>query len=48
MEPSLDPTLKLLLKKGSDTNNFIAEEAECCLHSLVANCQESKVLMVIF
>jgi len=40
MEPCLDPIMKILLKKSSDTNNFIAEVADLCLQSLVQNCQE--------
>jgi len=28
MEPCLDPIMKILLKKSSDTNNFIAEVAD--------------------
>jgi hypothetical protein len=44
MEPCLDPIMKILLKKSSDTNNFIAEVADLCLQSLVQNCQEQKVL----
>ena len=44
MEPSLDPIIKILLKKGTDTSNFVAQEADKCLFSLVQNCQESKVL----
>jgi len=47
MEPSLDPVVKVLLKKGTDTNHFIAAEADNCINSLVANCQESKVLQIL-
>ena len=35
MEPSLDPIIKILLKKGAETNNFIVHEADKCLVSLV-------------
>jgi hypothetical protein len=35
MEPCLDPIMKILLKKSSDTSNFIAEVADQCLLSLV-------------
>jgi hypothetical protein len=38
MEPLLDPIIKVLLKKGSDTNQFIAQEADKCLISLVSHC----------
>ena len=38
MEPSLDPVLKILLKKGTDTSNFVVIEADKCLQSLVYNC----------
>jgi hypothetical protein len=31
MEPYLDNILKILLKKGCDTNTFISEEAEKAL-----------------
>ena len=47
MEPSLDPIMKILLKKGAETNNFIVHEADKCLVSLVQNCQESKVLQIL-
>jgi hypothetical protein len=47
MEPSLDPIIKILLKKGTDTNQFIATESDKCLISLVNNCQESKVLQIL-
>jgi hypothetical protein len=47
MEPSLDPIIKILLKKGTDTNQFIATESDKCLVSLVTNCQESKVLQIL-
>ena len=38
MEPLLDPVIKVLLKKGTDTNQFIAQESDKCLVSLVSNC----------
>ena len=47
MEPSLDKIMKILLKKGSDTNAFISEEAERGLIAMVNNCQDSKVFMVL-
>lgn len=47
MEPSLDPIIKILLKKGTDTSHFVAQEADKCLVSLVHNCQESKVLQIL-
>jgi hypothetical protein len=47
MEPSLDPIIKILLKKGTDTSHFVAQEADNCLYSLVHNCQESKVLQIL-
>lgn len=47
MEPSLDPILKILLKRGTDTNQFIAQEADKCLVSLTSNCQKEKVLQIL-
>lgn len=47
MEPCLDPVIKILLKKGSDTNHFIAQCADRCLLSLVQHCQEQKVLQIV-
>lgn len=44
MEPSLDPIMKVLMKKGAETNQFIVNESDKCMASLVSNCQESKVL----
>jgi hypothetical protein len=35
MEPSLDPILKILLKKGSDTNQFLAQEADLCMIAMI-------------
>jgi hypothetical protein len=39
--------VKTLIKRASDTNHFIAEEADKCLAIMVQNCQESKVLQVL-
>jgi len=47
MEPFLVPVIKTLLKKGSETNNFIANEADMCFNAITANCQDSKVLQII-
>ena len=44
MEPDCDKLLKILLKKSTDTNNFISDEAEKCLRLMCSNCGESKVL----
>lgn len=44
VEPDLDSILKLLLKKASDTNIFISEEAEKALISMCNHCNEIKVL----
>jgi hypothetical protein len=38
MEPYLDNIIKILLKKGSDTNTFLSEEAERALTSMISNC----------
>jgi hypothetical protein len=38
MEPFLVPIVKVLLKKGSDTNNFIANESDVCFSAITANC----------
>lgn len=48
MEPCLITIVKILIKKGTDTNHFIAEEADKCLANMVHNCQEQKVLQVLF
>ena len=40
MEPFLNQIVKILLKKGVDTNHFIADEADNCLTLMVQNCQE--------
>lgn len=47
MEPCLVSIVKTLIKRASDTNHFIAEEADKCLAIMVQNCQESKVLQVL-
>lgn len=44
IEPDIDNILKILLKKASDTNVFISEEAEKALIGMCNNCQDSKVL----
>ena len=44
MEPYLDPIVKILLKRGRDTNYFISEEAESALLSMTVNCSDGKVL----
>lgn len=38
MEPCLIPIVKILIKKGTDTNHFIAEEADKCLENMVHSC----------
>ena len=38
MESSLDRIIKILLKKGSDTNAFISEEAEKGIIAMVTHC----------
>ena len=35
MEPSLDPIMKVLMKKGAETNQFIVIESDKCMVSLV-------------
>jgi len=47
MEPFLNSIVKILIKKSSDTNHFIADEADNCLSVMVQNCQESKVLQIL-
>ena len=47
MESYLDPLVKILLKRGSDTNQFISEEAEAALLSMTINCSDSKVLQCL-
>jgi len=47
MEPSLDPIMKVLMKKGAETNQFIVNESDKCMASLISNCQESKVLQIL-
>jgi CLASP N terminal len=38
MEPFLESLMKILLKKGADTNSFISEEAEKALLTMSINC----------
>jgi hypothetical protein len=38
MEPYLDSLLKILLKRGSDTNTFISDEADKALSQMCNNC----------
>lgn len=38
MEPYMEKILKLLLKKASDTNVFIAEEADKAIEAMCQNC----------
>lgn len=40
MEPSMDRIIKILLKKGADTNAFISDEAEKCLIAMALNCSD--------
>ena len=47
MDPDIDNIMKILLKKASDTNVFLSEEAEKCLISMCQNCQDSKVLQCL-
>lgn len=47
MESYLDPLVKILLKRGSDTSAFISEEAEATLLTMTVNCSDSKVLSVL-
>ena len=47
MEPFLNQIVKVLIKKGTDTNHFIADEADNCLTLMVQNCQEQKVLQIL-
>jgi len=47
MEPNLDSLMKILLKKGTDTNSFISDEADNAMVSMCNNCMDSKVLQVI-
>jgi len=35
MEPCLDPIMKVLMKKGAETNQFIVAESDKCMVSLV-------------
>lgn len=47
MEPYLDNLIKILLKKGSDTNSFISDEADQALVSLCNSCSDTKVLQIV-
>ena len=47
METYLDPLIKILLKKGSDTSVFISEEAVSALITMTINCSDTKVLSVL-
>jgi hypothetical protein len=38
METYLDPLVKILLKRASDTSAFIADEAEAALVTMTINC----------
>lgn len=44
METYLDPLVKILLKRGSDTSAFISDEAEAALVTMTINCSDTKVL----
>jgi hypothetical protein len=44
MDPEVDSLIKILIKKGCDTNVFIGEEAERALVNICTYCQDSKVL----
>jgi hypothetical protein len=43
METYLDPLVKILLKRGSDTSAFISEEAEAALVTMTIHCSDTKV-----
>lgn len=47
MEPFLENIVKILLKKGQDTNTFISEEAEKALLLMCNYCQDTKVMQVL-
>lgn len=38
MDPDIDPILKVLVKKATDTNTFLSEEAEKALVNLCIHC----------
>jgi hypothetical protein len=40
MEPDLDGIIKILIKKASDTNTFISEEAEKALTTMCNSCSD--------
>jgi hypothetical protein len=39
--------MKILLKKSSDTNSFISDEADKAIIAMISNCQDSKILTVL-
>ena len=45
METYLDPIMKILLKRGSDTSAFVSVEAEHALLAMTNTCSDSKVLV---
>lgn len=47
MESYLDPLIKILLKKSTDTNSFISDEADAALMAMTKNCQDTKVLNIL-
>jgi hypothetical protein len=47
MDPFLESLVKILLKKGTDTNTFISDEADKALTTMAYNCQETKVLTIL-
>lgn len=47
METYLDPLMKILLKRGSDTSSFISDAAEAALLSMTVECSDSKVLLCL-
>ena len=47
METYLDPIIKILLKKGSDTSGFISDEAMSALLAMTVSCSDTKILSVL-
>ena len=47
METYLDPLIKILLKKASDTSVFISDEATQALITMTINCSDTKILHVL-
>jgi hypothetical protein len=47
IEPYLPQLIKILLKKGSDTNSFISDEAEKALVNMCNYCQDTKILAIL-